>query len=98
MRRIWLPEVDAGYDPQGLAVAKTAGIAHPIERADERGREQRVRVGDLENAVAAEGEAPGMAVRGRHVDMPGRAPRLTAWSRGSAGSLRRRRMGSGWHL
>ena len=48
----------------------------PIERVVERGREQRVRVGDVENTVAADGEAPGMAARARHVDMPGRAARL----------------------
>ena len=32
-----------------------------VERAGERGREQRVRVGDVEHAVAADGEASGMA-------------------------------------
>jgi hypothetical protein len=40
------------------------------------GREQGVRVGDVEHAVAADGEASGMAARARHVDMPGRAARL----------------------
>src|SRR5205085_6197750 len=48
----------------------------PIERAGERGREQRVRVGDVEHAVAADGEASGMSARARHVDIPVRAARL----------------------
>ena len=48
----------------------------PIERAGEQGREQRVRVGDVKHAIAADGEASGMAARARHVDIPGGAARL----------------------
>jgi hypothetical protein len=37
----------------------------PIERAGERGREQRVRVGDVKHAITADGEASDMAARAR---------------------------------
>jgi hypothetical protein len=39
-----------------------------LERLGERGSEQRVRVGDVEHAVAADGEAAGMSAwaRQRH--------------------------------
>jgi hypothetical protein len=45
VRRIWLPELDAGYDPQGLAVDDGA-IYVSAYRSDSFGRPSRAVPGD----------------------------------------------------
>jgi hypothetical protein len=50
-RRRSEPADNSGTEP------KLPESCTPSERADERGREQRVRVGDVEDSVAADGEA-----------------------------------------
>ena len=65
MRRIWLPGLDAGYDPQGLAV-DGGGIYVSAYRSDSlgvrRGPCRVIRI-DLETGGPADGpELPGFAL------------------------------------
>jgi hypothetical protein len=82
MRRMWSPDLDAGYDPQGLAV-DGGGIYVSAYRSDSlsvhRGPCRVIRI-DLEtggasgyvveHAVTADGEAASMAARARRCGAP----------------------------